>query len=151
MSDPYTQPDLPDIYAAMATYANAIDGLTGIYPAPATLPNPPALIVFGGGGTVVHGSTQMISLRPKAHLMVATKGATIHEITRADRFLFPIIDAFSADTDETDGFTLGGIIDRCVVADWEELAVIGYAGHRYIGYPIFFDLKVHRHAVGAGT
>lgn len=150
MADPYVQPTLPEIYAAMATYANQIDGLRAVYPAPATLPIPPALIIFGGRGAVVHGTgTQMWTLRPKGHLMVAQKGATREEINRADGLLMPVVDAFSADVEDTLGFTLGGLVDRCVVADWDELQVMGYGGHRYIGYPIFFDLKVHRHSQGS--
>lgn len=150
MSDPFTQPTLPDIYGAIATAAGQVSGIAvGHYPAPNQLSVLPALIVMGSTGTIAHGPTQMWVLRVLTHLAVAMKGAPALEIQAVDGLLMPLVDAFAADVEDTAGFTLGGLVDRCVVADWDELGYLGYGGGvRYWGIPVYFEIKHHRHASG---
>lgn len=139
--------NLTDIYAAIATYAGAVTGIRSAhYPVPAALPLPPTLLVVTGRNVITHGSQQMHTLRVRTHLMVSTTEATDTEIVAVDELLFPLVDAFAADIDDTDGFTLGGLVDRCVVSEWDEIATFVHAGMPYIGYPVFFDVKVQRSA-----
>ena len=141
--------DLTDVYGAIATYAGQVSGIgAGLYPAPGAMPTLPALVVMSGAGTITHGPTQMWLIRVRAHLIVAMDALRENEITAADALLMPIVDAFAADTEDTDGFTLGGLVDRCVVSDFEPLSLLAHAGLSYIGYPVFFDVKLHRHAGG---
>lgn len=151
MADPWTPPTLPDIYGAIASAAAEVTGMkAGYYPAPGKLPIVPSLIVLGASGSIVHGTNQMWTLRVRSHLAIAMKGATELEIQAVDTLLMPLVDAFAADgDDEASGFTLGGRVSRCVVADWDEIGLLGYGGGvRYWGLPVFFDIKLHRSAGG---
>jgi hypothetical protein len=151
MAEPWTPPTLPEVFGAIASHAGQVGGFrAAYYPAPSTLPLVPSLIVLAASGTIAHGPTQLWSLRVKTHLAMAMRGAAEREIQAVDGLLMPLVDAFAADDlAEAEGFTLGGLVSRCVVADWEEIGLLGYgANHRYWGLPVYFDVKLHRHATG---
>lgn len=134
--------------ARLAHYAGLVTGLKADYPAPATVAAP-ALVLFWDETQISEMSEQVWLMQAKGQLMVAQKGNTSGEIARADRFIAPLVDAFSPNAADKGAFWLrtddGDRVDFCQVARVVPSLEIGYAGHSYYGAELYWSIKLRRY------
>ena len=147
--------DFPDLLQAIAAHAEAtVPGLRQVsYPTPSRITGTPCLIVVSGsdqttGWDIAHEGPgeQMVTGQAALQLLVARASDIAKEGTLADRFVFPIADAFGIDANgqgvEFAGF--GPNVDRCVVSHYTANAGMAYGDQKYVGVEFVLDIKFHR-------
>lgn len=147
--------DFPDLLQAIADHAKAtIPGLKQIsYPSPSRITGTPCLIVVSGsdqttGWDIDHegAGEQMVTGQAAIQLIVARASEIAKEGALADRFAFPVTDAFGIGRDgqgvEFPNFGIN--VDRCVVRHWTTNAGMDFGGQKYVGVEFVLDIKFHR-------
>lgn len=126
-----------------------VDGFRSThYPAPAQLPNPPAILVFWDGLQILGAYDQTWVMRARVHLMVALVGDTPREIGILDPLLMRVVDAFMGDQP---GYHLYDAerrgVDHCIFLNDPPAnltRILGYGGHSYYGHELFYEIKLRR-------
>lgn len=137
-----------EMLAGVATYLKAIPGIaTAYYPAPSTINQNPAFIVFGDQMHIDGGQEFKMTGRVRVNLYVTTSEPPL-AMAAADAFIEPTIDQFAANNP---GYHLettvpSGFVDRCTVYDIQASQLLTYAGVEYIGAVFWFDYKYRRFA-----
>lgn len=135
------------IAAELRTSAIVTAGLKQtFYPAPASLAETPAAVVFAGLGT----DTPMLSEQVWEHeirvqIMVAS-ARIAPGINAIEPLIEEIWDHFRPGNDayhlrQTGS---GAMVHRCQPTRYEASQEIEYAGHTYVALTIFFNVKTHR-------
>lgn len=124
--------------------------LQSYYPAPNSLSETPAVVVFAGLGV----DTPMLSEQQWEHeirvqVMTAAKGRLAAEINSIDPLIEPITDHFVPGSDAYHLRQAGSdaMVHRCYpVLPYEAGEIINYAGVDYVAITIYFNVKTHRFA-----
>jgi hypothetical protein len=130
----------PDIAAAGLRQA--------YYPAPSSLAETPAALVFSGPFTITPlGGEEIWEGQMQVQLRIDSNGRLAAEINALEPLIEPIIEHFRPGTaasslhvpGDTDGF-----IHKCYPARFEPSLELEYAGHRYSAIIVYFDIKFTR-------
>lgn len=117
------------------------------YPAPNTISETPAALIFAGLGT----GTPMLSEQVWEHeirvqIMVASKGRTPAEINAVDALIEEIWDHFAPGSNAFHLRASGSdqMVHHCRPTRYEAGLLVDYAGALYSTVTIFFSVKTHR-------
>lgn len=119
------------------------------YPAPSSLNDGPAALIFLQSATVTNMNEQVWEFDVLVQLLISAKdGRLAAEINALEPLVEPITDHFAPDTD---AFHLrvpseSGIVHHCYPVRFDLSQNIRYAGHDFTGITATFNVKTHRYA-----
>jgi hypothetical protein len=117
------------------------------YPAPSSLSETPAALVFSNPFTITAlGGEAIWEGEMQVQLRVAAQGRLAAEINALEPLIMPIIDHFAPGTDAYHLRVGGqsGQVHKCEPARFEPSQEIEYAAHQYTAITVYFTVKFHR-------
>jgi hypothetical protein len=146
----------PDLIRAIRDVIAAdVPGVgTAHYPAPNTLNQTPAVVLYWSGNeptSITHqsGQEQMWTGPVIGHLLTARVGNTPQEFARVDDLIVPLVDAFAMDADgqtvtERHPELFGYGVYHCLLTRVMPTQAIPYAGHDYYGAELTWTFRLDR-------
>lgn len=122
------------------------------YPAPATITEGPAAVIFAGAGNVPAWSEQIWHHEIRVQLMTPARAFPVQELNALERLIEPIWDVFAPGTNASRLIATGeeGWVEYCYPVRYEGSQVIDYGtGAQYAAVTVIFDVKTHRFAGAA--
>jgi hypothetical protein len=121
--------------------------LQSYYPAPSSLPETPAALVFAGLGvdSPMMGE-QVWEHEVRVQIMTKADGLIAAKINSVDRLIEEIWDEFAPNSDAYHLRQTGSdaMVHRCQPTRYEAGQIVNYAGLDYVAVTIYFNVKTHR-------
>jgi hypothetical protein len=118
------------------------------YPAPSSLNETPAAVVFAGSGNSVPAMQEQVWHHDvRVQVMVKPGQSYAGSLNAIEPLIEPIWDHFAPGTDASHlRGSDGSMVEHCYPIRYEASQLIEFAGIPYVALTIYFDVKTHRFA-----